>query len=222
MRSPSRLGVLVAFGATALLAACGGNRDHGVADTAAIAAGTAGTAPAGAGGPMTPADSSQMPSSPNPASTARMTDPEIVTLTQAADQGEIETSQLASTKATDPEVRQFANQMRKEHATLIQQRNATIKAQNIEPAAGAKDSINAAGQNMMSALQSAPKGMTFDTAYINGQVMAHSATLAMVQKARNEAQNAALKDLLAKAEPEIQQHLNEAKTIQTKLEGGAR
>ena len=59
------------------------------------------SAPAGAGGATTPADSTHANASPVPTSTGRMTDPEIVSLTQAADEGEIMTSKVALTKATD-------------------------------------------------------------------------------------------------------------------------
>ncbi|GJG87085.1 hypothetical protein tb265_22660 [Gemmatimonadetes bacterium T265] len=230
MRNATRLGVVVALGTSTVLAACGGKGDNASTDTAAAAAasapagttasaGTNGTAPAGAGGPTTPADSVKGPASPVPTSTGKMTDPEIVSLTQAADEGEIMTSKVALTKATNPDVRKFAQQMIADHTQMISQRNALGKAQNLKPAAGAKDSIGDAGKKMTAALQAAPKGMAFDTAYVNGQVMAHTNTLAMVQKAEGEAQNAALKGMLTKAAPIVQKHLDAAKSLQSKLAG---
>lgn len=150
-----------------------------------------------------------------------MTDPEIVSLTQAADEGEIMTSKIALTKATNPDVRKYAQQMIAAHTAMISQRNAIGKAQNLKPEAGAKDSIGDMGKKMTAMLQSAPKGMAFDTAYVNGQVMAHTNTLQMVQKAEGVAQNAALKAMLTKAAPEVQKHLDEAKELQGKLSGGA-
>ncbi len=234
MRNATRMGVVFALGTTTVLGACGGG-SHASTDTAAMAAtaapaGGAMTTPAAGGstsvagtpGMGSPADSVHNPSSTVPSSTGRMTDPEILTLTQAADQGEIETSQLAATKATNADVRKFADHMRHDHAQMISQRTALIKSQDLHPAAGAKDSINTAGQKMLSMLKSTPKGMAFDTAYVNGQVMAHTNTLAMVQKAEGEAQNAALKTALTKAAGEVQGHLTEAKALQSKLEGGAR
>ncbi len=222
MRNTTRLSVVIALGASSVLGACGGKGDHASTDTAAAAAtsapGATGAAPAGAGGAATPADS--VHGTGSPASTAQMTDPEIVTLTQAADEGEIMTSKVALTKATNPDVRKFAQQMIAAHTAMISQRNAIGKAQNLKPAAGAKDSIGDAGKQMVSMLQAAPKGMAFDTAYVNGQVMAHTNTLAMVQKAEGVAQNAALKGMLTKAAPIVQQHLDEAKSLQSKLASG--
>lgn len=230
MRNATRLGAVIALGTSTILGACGGKGDNASTDTAAAAAasapatstagtGATGAAPAGAGGPATPADSVHGSGSPVPTSTGAMTDPEIVSLTQAADEGEIMTSKVALTKATNPDVRKFAQQMIAAHTQMISQRNAIGKAQNLKPAAGAKDSIGAMGKKMTAMLQAAPKGMTFDTAYVNGQVMAHTNTLAMVQKAEGAAQNAALKGMLAKAAPIVQQHLDEAKTLQGKLAG---
>ena len=229
MRNATRLGVVIAIGTSTVLGACGGKSDTASTDTAAVAsaaapaggAGTAGaSAPAGAGGATTPADSTHGNASPVPTSTGKMTDPEIVTLTQAADEGEIMTSKVALTKATNPDVRKFAQQMIAAHTAMISQRNALSKAQNLTPAAGAKDSIGDAGKKMTAMLEAAPKGMAFDTAYVNGQAMAHANTLAMVQKAEGEAQNAGLKGMLTKAAPIVQKHLDEAKALQGKLAGG--
>ena len=236
MRNAMRLGAAIAL-TTTVLGACGrtdtstkglaagattdsaaGSRSSGA--TSGATAATPAGAPAGAGGPTTPADSVHGPASSVPTSTARMTDPEIVTLTQAADEGEIMTSKVALTKATNPDVRKFAQQMIAAHTQLISKRNALGKAQNLKPEAGAKDSIGDAGKRMVAELQAAPKA-AFDTAYINGQVMAHTNTLQMVQKAEGQAQNAALKQMLQQVEPDIQRHLTEAKQLQGKLAGGA-
>ncbi len=235
MRNATRLGVVIALGTSTVLGACGGKGDgsssgnamataattdsaKGTASSGLTSGSTAATppgAPAGAGGATTPADSVK-----GPTSTANLTDPEIVTLTQAADEGEIMTSKVALTKATNPDVRKFAQQMIAAHTQMISKRNALGKAQNLHPEAGAKDSSGDAAKKMVAMLQAAPKA-AFDTAYINGQVMAHSNTLQMVQKAEGQAQNAGLKQMLHQAQPDIQRHLDEAKALQGKLEGGA-
>lgn len=237
MRNATRLGVVIALSTSSLLGACGGGKGdagaNGGASTTASADAAPGTgssgatsgntgatppgAPAGAGGATTPGDSVK---SPNAGTTARMTDPEIVSLTQAADEGEIMTSKVALTKATNPEVKKFAQQMIQAHTQTISKRNAIGKAQNLKPAAGAKDSIGDMGKQMVAMLQAAPKA-AFDTAYINGQVMSHQNTLQMVQKAEGQAQNAALKQMLQQVTPDIQHHLDEAKALQGKLGGGA-
>jgi predicted outer membrane protein len=75
---------------------------------------------------------------------------------------------------------------------------------------------------MVAMLNQTPKGAAFDTAYVNGQVMSHTNTLAMVQKAEGAAKDPALKSFLAGARPDIQKHLDEAKSLQGKLAGGSR
>ena len=169
----------------------------------------------------TPADSTHSPSSPVPASTGRMTDPEIISLTQAADEGEIATSKIAVTKATNGDVRKYAQAMITEHTKMIAQRNGQLKATGAQPAAGAKDSSKATADKMVAALNGTPKGAAFDTAYVNGQAMAHAATLAMAQKAEGEAQDPALKTMLGGAIPVISKHLDEARALQKKLSGGS-
>jgi putative membrane protein len=168
----------------------------------------------------TPADSTGG-GSPVPGSTAQMTDPEIVTLTQAADEGEIATSKVALTKATNPDVRRYAQEMIAAHTKMISQRSGQLKATGMAPAAGAKDSSAAKAKEMVAMLEKAPKGAAFDTAYINGQAMAHAATLTMVQKAQGVAKDPALKTMLTNAAPVVQKHLEDARALQGKLAGGA-
>ena len=217
MRDTMRIGGTLLM-CTALLSACGGAKD-GAGDSAAVAA-TA-EAPAGAGGMATPADSTTAPGSPVPASTGQMTDPEILSLTQAADEGEIATSKIAATKATNADVRKYAQEMVTEHTRMIAARSGQMKATGAQAAAGAKDSIKAAGDKMVAALNAAPKGAVFDTAYVNGQAMAHAATLTMAQKAQGEATDPALKSALTGAIPVISRHLDEARALQGKLNGSA-
>jgi putative membrane protein len=218
------------FLSAAMLAGCGGNKDNNTGtsgDTAAPAgtvgqagaSGGAGTAEqaAGAGGMATPADSAGGANG-----TAMLSDAEIISLTQASDEGEIATSQVAVKKATNADVRRYAQEMIRVHTRMISQRNGQLKASGAKPAAGAKDSSTAMAEKMLAMLNQAPKGAAFDTAYVNGQVLSHTNTLAMVQKAQNQAKDPALKTMLAGATPEIQKHLDEAKSLQGKLAGGAR
>jgi putative membrane protein len=70
---------------------------------------------------------------------------------------------------------------------------------------------------MMSTLNGAAKGRDFDKAYIDGEVETHKAVLEMATSAMNAAQNAELKNLIQKAAPAIQAHLDMAQSIQNKL-----
>jgi putative membrane protein len=228
MRYAKRMNGMLAMGAAVAMAACGGNKDNAAAggDSAAAAsangavAGTNGTAPAGAGGPATAADSANSAVADN-GNTTRLTDPDIVSLTQAADEGEIATSKIALQKATNPDVKKYAQQMIDHHTKMITARNALLKTTGMQAAAGAKDSSAKTRDQMVSMLNAAPKGVAFDTAYVNGQVMAHQNTLDFLRKAEPATQAAPLKEQIQKATPQVEQHLNEAKALQGKLGGGA-
>jgi predicted outer membrane protein len=63
-----------------------------------------------------------------------------------------------------------------------------------------------------------PKGAAWDKYYIDHMVTGHEAVLATAQNAMSATQNAEVKDLLAKASPIVQQHLDKAKAIQSKLQ----
>jgi putative membrane protein len=228
MRAMMRMGGALVL--SAAMAACGGNKDGNtgangeagapsgtVGQAGAPGAGGTAEAPAGAGGTATPADSAGGANG-----TAMLSDPEIISLTQAADEGEIATSKIALTKATNADVRRYAQEMTTVHTRMISQRNGQMKASGAQAAAGAKDSSKATIDKMVAMLNQAPKGAAFDTAYVNGQVMAHTNTLAMVQKAQGMAKDPALKQMLTTATPEIQRHLDEARALQGKLAGGSR
>jgi putative membrane protein len=226
MGNVKRMGGVLLASAAMAMAACGGNKDNAAAgDSAAAASASAGgaaggTAPAGAGGPATPADSAQGAVAQN-GNTSMLTDPDIVALTQASDEGEIATSKIAVQKATNADVKRYAQQMIDHHTKMIQGRNALLKTNNMQAAAGAKDSASKVRDQMVSMLNQAPKGVAFDTAYVNGQVLSHTNTLQMVRNAEPVAKDPGLKGMLQKAAPDIEKHLEEAKGLQSKLAGGA-
>jgi putative membrane protein len=232
MGNVKRMGGVLLASAAMAMAACGGNKDNTAAagdSAAAASAGTGGagtgtaagsTAPAGAGGPATPGDSAKGAVAQN-GNTSMLTDPDIVSLTQASDEGEIATSKIAVQKATSADVKRYAQQMLDHHSKMIQSRNALLKTNNMQAAAGAKDSAAKVRDQMVSMLNQAPKGVAFDTAYVNGQVLSHTNTLQMVRNAEPVAKDPGLKGMLQKAAPAIEKHLEEAKALQSKLGGGA-
>jgi putative membrane protein len=67
-------------------------------------------------------------------------------------------------------------------------------------------------------LNGAAKGKDFDKAYIDNEVTYHQAVLQTATNAMAAAQNAELKNLIQKAAPAIQAHLDMAQAIQKKLQ----
>jgi putative membrane protein len=146
-----------------------------------------------------------------------MTDAQILAMLAAANQGEIDAGKMASTKATNASVKSFARDMVTAHTKMLNDGNALAKKLNVTPDTAAADSINAMNQSTAATLTAAAKGAAFDSAYVNAQVAGHEYVLDMVKRAEEQAQNADLKSALTAAEPQVQQHLDRIKDIQSKM-----
>lgn len=146
-----------------------------------------------------------------------MTDAQIFAMLAAANQGEIDAGKLASTKATDASVKSFAKDMVTAHTKMLDDGNALAQKLNIAPDAAAADSINNMNQATAAALNAAAKGAAFDSTYVNAQVAGHEYVLDLVKRAEGQAQSDELKAALTAAEPQVQQHLDRIKDIQSKM-----
>lgn len=194
----------LALSAVTVLGAC--KKADNAADTASVAV-----------------DTSMNPNSPSktamnaPAPGATMTDAAIFAMLSAANQGEIAAGKMAETKATNASVKSFAHDMVIAHTAMLNGGDALVKRLNITPDAAAADSIMAMNQSTAAMLTASSKGAVFDSAYVNAQVAGHQYVLDMVKRAAGAAQNADLKTMLTKAEPDVQSHLDRIKGIQGKM-----
>jgi len=195
----------VALCAVTMLGACKKGNEAG--DTTMAGAGATDTSMAAGAGSST--------SMKAPAAT--MTDAQIFAMLAAANRGEIDAGKMASTKATSASVRSFARDMVTAHTKMLNDGNALAKKLNITPDTTAADSINAMNQSTAATLTAAAKGAAFDSAYVNAQVAGHEYVLDMIKRAEGQAQNPELKSALTSAEPQVQQHLDRIKDIQSKL-----
>jgi putative membrane protein len=146
-----------------------------------------------------------------------MSDATILARVAAANQGEVDAGKLAESKATNPDVKAFARMMVTDHGKMLSDGEALAKRINVTPDAAAADSIRAANKAMGDMLAAAPKGATFDTAYVNGQVIGHQNALDMLKSAADAAQNPDLKKALTDAQQPVQSHLDRIKDIQGKM-----
>jgi putative membrane protein len=221
----------LAAGAVALLvAACGGDaNEQGAATPDSLRTATVGAAAGdvGAAGNVNPQ--------------------EAVAFMAAANQSEVQAAQVAVNKATDPEVRRFAQKMQTEHAKSAHEVGELAKRMNVSLESSAQQgqmvqSLQQMSQQMSQQLNSTPKGQQFDRVYIDGQVQAHQAVLENLQRiagttgatgatpaqppggaGRDTTQGAGSPQQAAQTMiPHVQQHLDEARRIQAKLQGGAR
>jgi putative membrane protein len=194
----------MAFLAVAALAvaACS-KKDSSAADTSA------------ASSTMTADTSSVAASSTNAGGS--WSDANILALLDEANVADSSEGAIAATKGTSAAVRNFGKQMVSDHHKLRVGGEALAKKLKITPTAPADDNISSDAQKEMDNLNSTAKGKDFDKAYIDGQVDDHKAVLALAVKAMGEAQSTELKNLIQKATPTIQGHLDKAEAIQKTL-----
>ncbi len=193
----------------ALVAACS-KGENGTAGASTKAGGSTGAAPAAA--PAAGASASAAPA-------GALTDANIAWILDQANAADSGRGQLASTKATEADVKSFGKLMMGEHHALRKAGQDLVKKLNVTPTAPAGDQSEAQAKTELDSLNAMPKGKAWDKAYIDYEVNAHQQVLATATKAEGAAQNAELKDLIKKAGPVIQKHLTRAQEIQKKLGG---
>src|SRR5712691_343129 len=145
------------------------------------------------------------------------TDANIVALLDEVNAGDSTAGTVAATKGTAAAVRDFGKRMMRDHHQLRAQGEALAKKLKITPAAPSDDPVTPAGQKEMGTLNSTAKGKDFDRAYIDAEVDIHKAVLDLATKAASQTQTAELKNLIQKAAPVIQGHLDKAESIQKTL-----
>lgn len=148
---------------------------------------------------------------------ASLTDANIVYLLDWANMMDSTTGSVAATKGTSSEVRDFGKRMMRDHHQLRQQGSELAKKLSVTPTPPANDTAQAHMDKVMSTLNGAAKGRDFDKTYIDSEVETHKTVLEMATNAMNQAQNAELKNLIQKAAPLLQVHLDLAESIQRNL-----
>ncbi|HUQ19478.1 MAG TPA: DUF4142 domain-containing protein [Gemmatimonadaceae bacterium] len=199
-----RVGLALVLGAAVATAACKKNDEYAAGDSASKDTGMA-MAPADTGAAAAPA--------PN-----ALSDANIVYILDNANMLDSAAGAVAATKGTNSEVRDFGKRMMRDHHSLRQQGQDLAKKLSVTPAAPANDDSKTQLDNTMKTLNGAAKGKDFDKAYIDNEVQYHQAVLQTATSAMGQAQNSELKNLIQKAAPAIQAHLDMAQGIQKKLQ----
>ena len=201
----SRHGAALAAVVCLTLAACG-KKDQN-ADTSAVGSGaTASAAPAPTAGSSTGASAN-----------ASLSDPNIVYILDQANAADSARGRLAETKGTSTDVKNFGRLMVGEHHALRQQGQQLAKKLNVTPQAPPNDQSEAQAKTEMDSLNAMPKGKAWDKAYIDYELNYHQQLMQTATKALDAAQNQELKDLIKKAAPVVQKHIDHAKAAQQKL-----
>ena len=150
-----------------------------------------------------------------PAPAPALSDANIVYILDNANMLDSAAGSVAAKKGTSADVREFGQMMMRDHHSLRQQGQDLAKKLGVTPEAPANDDSKGAVDRTMTLLNGAAKGKDFDKAYIDNEVTYHKAVLETATAAMNAAQNAELKNLIQKAAPAIQAHLDRAQAIQT-------
>jgi putative membrane protein len=162
-------------------------------------------------------DSTTMADDTVPETAGDLTDANIVALLDHANVADSAAGSLASTKATNPQVKQFARLMMAEHHALRKEGQGLAKKLGITPEPPGSDPVTPLAEKEMEALKSTQKGAEFDRTYIQQEIAAHQAVLDLAEQSRDAADNAELKGLIEKARPVIEKHLKQAQDIEKSL-----
>lgn len=144
--------------------------------------------------------------------TTNAQDQTFVMQASMSNRAEVEMGTLASTKATNPSVKAFAQMMIQEHTT------AQTELQNIANDVNASfmDSLDTENKAMKQTLMGL-SGMAFDQMYMSSQVAAHQKTLVNFDTEINGGSNQRVKSYATKYRPHIQMHLDSAMAINNRI-----
>lgn len=144
---------------------------------------------------------------------AKLDDPTIVAIFDAANTWDVETASLGEKKGTTKEVRDLGAMFARDHANVRQQGRDLAKKLGVTPTppkdfAMAKD--HAAAMKKLETLS----GKAFDTAFLEHEVAYHKAVIDAVTTTLLPAlKNAEVKDLVTKVAPAFQAHMLAAQNL---------
>jgi putative membrane protein len=148
---------------------------------------------------------------------AKLTDPQIAAITDSVNSAEIEQAQIAQQKSSNEQVRRFAAMMIEHHGQAKTQQ-AALK---LDPAESPLSRELAQQSRATLETLKAKQGADFDRAYLQAQVEGHQKALDAIENdLRPSAQSADLKSYLEKLTPQVQQHLEQARSAQQSLATG--
>jgi len=152
------------------------------------------------------------------ASAQSVTDAQIASIVVTANQVDIDAGKLATSMASNAEVKKFADQMITDHTGVNKSAVDLVTKLKVTPEDNStSQSLKAGGEKNLANLKTL-KGAAFDKAYVDNEVAYHQAVIDAVDKTLiPSASNAELKALLVKVRPAFVAHLEHAKHIQSSV-----
>lgn len=150
--------------------------------------------------------------------TPKLTDPEIASVAVTANQIDVNYGELAKKKATNAEVKKFAQTMIDDHTSIIKQATDLAKKLGVTPKDNAVSKSLLDGEKANLKMLNSKKGKDFDKAYIDNEVSYHEAVISTVKDVLiPQTDNSELKSLLESVMPLLQHHLEMAKKAQSDM-----
>lgn len=150
--------------------------------------------------------------------TVKLSEAQVAMITELANTAEIEHAKLAQGKAKSRDVKKFAAMMIKHHSEAKNEHTQLYKQLSLtptqsQPATALKEDAD----KTLGSLRAAD-GNAFDIAYMNSQVDAHQKVLDSInQELLPAASNEKLVAALNKMKKTVEEHLDQAKSIQADL-----
>lgn len=145
-------------------------------------------------------------------------DAELTGFVNEFNDAEVEIGQLATSKATDAQVKAFASQIVRDHRALKADVNRTVQQLNITPTVPEDDEDLAEDhQAAMQDLRAKAKGAEFDEAFVEHEIRMHRKVLDEVKDAIGRSQSADMRTLLEQARDGLQAHLTKAEELEKKF-----
>jgi len=151
------------------------------------------------------------------AQAAAFEDADVLGVLRTVNASEVKTGQLAATKATSPQVRQFAQQLTTEH----QQANQQLAAGPVPPRDNSLSQLIDQQVNAAIERLNGLSGPDFDQQYVHGQVQMHEQVLQLIDgQLLPAAQTAEVKQVVDGMRQAVAQHLQRAQQLEAELRLG--
>jgi len=149
---------------------------------------------------------------------AKLDDPTIVAIFDAANTWDIETGKLAETRGSDKAVKDFGAMLVRDHTNVRQQERDLAAKLKVTPTPPKKFALAKAHADAMKKLRGL-SGKAFDKAFLQNEVDYHQAVIdAVTSTLLPSLQNQEVKDLVTKVAPAFAAHRDAAKNMLAKGE----
>jgi len=162
-----------------------------------------------------PAGAASSSTASSSSSASANADQDFIANAAKGNRAEVTLGKMVESKTKDPSVRQFAQQMVKDHTTALNELTQLAQSKNITLPEGLPDDATA----LQSKLNSAT-GKALDKDYMDSMVDDHKKDVSEFQDASQNAKDPDVKQWAAKTLPTLQAHLQKAEQIDAKVGGG--